>query len=252
MRQVMRVQWFSMKKYTGYRLILIAGVLFTASLTYEVMRAEIEEGWHVYALLEIFRLSMFVQVFVMDLVLNLDDNNGLLKQDLMAGVNRDKLFFGKIVFSNAIAIVLELVFMLYVTILIGLCHGLIIEGVGSMLIRFMLLLFLHFRIAGEVTICSLIIKKTFITSALYVLMFYVGKSYEMELEDTWFSKVFVHSVLDKVAWYEYKTVYALEGGIVDVLQYFPNNEVLLVSSVGSVLIGCICIGVARFIFTKRE
>ncbi len=252
MRQVMRVQWFQMRKDTIYKILLLAGMIAVLSTVYEIINADYIEAMDADGMLENFRLAMFVQVFVMDLVLNLDERHHVVNQDLMAGIPRGQLLFGKVIFSNIVALSLALVYTFFVTALIGVCYGIALEPIGSILIRFLLLLLLHFRIAGEVTLVSVLIRKPFVASVGYVIAFWVGRTYETQLAGNWISSVAIHPLLDCISYYRINTVYAAEGGIVDVIQYLPTTKEICVASIGSILIGGICLWIANRKYRKRE
>jgi len=252
MRQVMRVQWFQMRKDFIYKALLLAGVVAVLSMLYEVITADYIEPMDAEGVLEFFRLGMFVQVFVMDLVLNLDERHHVVNQDLMAGIPRDRLLFGKVILSNIVGLSLALAYTFFTTVLIGVCHGIVLEHIGSTLIRFFLLLLLHFRIAGEVTLVSVLIRKPFVASVGYVIAFYVGRTYETELVGNWISSVAIHPLLDCISYYRINTVYAAEGGIVDVIQYLPTTKEICMASIGSILIGGICLWIANRKYKKRE
>lgn len=252
MKRVMRVQWFEMQKYIGYKLLLLGGGAFILTLVYEVMRADYMEPVVAYYLLEIFRLSMFIQVLIMDLTLNLDNRNGVVMQDLLAGVNRKQLLNGKVIFGNCVALILEIVYTLFAVIIVAVTCGIMIEEIRSLLIRFFLLLLLHFRVAGEVILASVLIKKPFVVSIVYTVAFLMTRHNEMELQGTWISEVSVNSLLDSISSYQVKTVYATEGGIIDVLQYLPTTKEIMIASMGSILIGGICFLIAVRIYEKRE
>ncbi len=252
MRQVMRVQWFQMRKDNIYKVLLLAGVGAVLSMAYEVMNADYIEPMDAEGVLEFFRLAMFVQVFVMDLALNLDERNHVVNQDLMAGIPRGRLLFGKVIFSNLVALFLALVYTFFATILISVRYGIALEHIGSTLIRFFLLLLLHFRIAGEVTLVSVLIRKPFVASVGYVLAFFLGRTYETAFAGKWISSVAIHPLLDCVSYYRINTVYAAEGGIVDVIQYLPTTKEICMTSVGSIFIGGICLWIANRKYKKRE
>ena len=252
MRQVMRVQWFQMRKDTIYKVLLLAGVVAVLSMMYEVIKADYIEPMDAEGVLEFFRLGMFGQVFVMDLVLNLDERHHVVNQDLMAGIPRSRLLFGKVILSNIVGLSLAVVYTLFATFLIGVCHGIALEYIGSILIRFLLLLLLHFRIAGEVTFVSVLIRKPFVASVGYVIAFLIGRTYETELAGNWISSIAIHPLLDCISYYRINTVYAAEGGIVDVIQYLPTIKEICMASIGSVLIGAICLWIADKKYRKRE
>ncbi len=252
MRQVMKVQWFQMRKDTIYKVLLLAGVVAVLSMIYEVIKAEYIETMDAEGVLELFRLSMFFQVFVMDLVLNLDERHHVVNQDLMAGIPRGRLLFGKVILSNIVALSLSLAYTFFATLLISVCHGITLEHIESILIRFFLLLLLHFRVAGEVTLFSVLIRKPFVASVIYVVAFMLERNYEMELTENWISSVAIHPLLDCITYYRVNTVYAAEGGIVDIIQYLPTIREICMASIGSILIGGICLWIANRKYSKRE
>lgn len=252
MRQVMRVQWFQMRKDTIYKVLLLVGVVAVLSMMHEVIKADYIEPMDAEGVLEFFRLGMFVQVFVMDLVLNLDERHHVVNQDLMAGIPRSRLLFGKVILSNIVGLSLAVVYTLFATVLIGVCHGIALEHIGSILIRFLLLLLLHFRIAGEVTFVSVLIRKPFVASVGYVIAFLIGRTYETELAGNWISSIAIHPLLDCISYYRINTVYAAEGGIVDVIQYLPTTKEICMAPIGSVLIGGICLWIANRKYKMRE
>ena len=252
MQQVMRVQWFLMKKEKFYRLMLAVIMGFLMIFMYEMIRGDTIMEVVIYEMLCWFMPGVFIQVILLDYIMNADWQNGIMQQNLMAGVNRRKIFWGKCLFGSGVAFAIQIMIFLICSICIYCMFGWKTIGVGSMLFRIFLLILLQFRIMGIMLLGSVLLRKPFILSGLFLISFIISRHYMDEMKQTWIQQWGIHQLIDEVLNYSYLTVYGTEGGIVEKVQYFPSLQVILSSVPGSFVIGGFCLILAQMIFVKRE